>query len=261
MSGSKAVHREETGRRSRPRRRDMRSRSPPSSRSGLPARSLENCIVQQRGALCLGRASATVTIGSLQGARKDKTSNLFERHLHAHHHQLSHFQDRARRLQLQRLGADRQVRREEARQSEPQQLDLHPAGGLHRDLAGGGRSTLDAVSGVQFYTPTTPPTPQCPALHPRRMGNEEVSGRLGLGLIVGTVQQLGDDRGDRRCAERLSRPRLGDRPDPHLRHQVRDKAPLSFSLRWVPTVESQEPPEEHEHRHGDGNAYLLKGST
>jgi hypothetical protein len=97
------------------------------------------------------------------------------------------------------------------------------------------------VSGVQFYTRNDATDyKNAPLFTLDVMGMKKFPGGLGLGLIVGTVQQLGDDKGP--TADALNGFRGHDWAiGPILTYDTKlaDKSPLSFSIRWVPTVEAK----------------------
>jgi hypothetical protein len=100
---------------------------------------------------------------------------------------------------------------------------------------------LDAVSTVQFYTRNDDTDYEnAPLFTLDLMGLKRFDGGWGAGLIVGTVQQLGNDSGP--LADALNGFEGHDwAVGPTLTYDTKlaGKAPLSFSLRWVPTVESK----------------------
>ena len=100
---------------------------------------------------------------------------------------------------------------------------------------------FNAVAGVQFYTRNKATDYQnAPLFTLDTMVLKRFDNGWGLGLIVGTVQQPGDDSGP--TADRLNG-FVGEDwvvgPIVTYDTKLADKAPLSFSLRWVPTVSSK----------------------
>ncbi|WP_420916968.1 SphA family protein [Pandoraea sputorum] len=99
---------------------------------------------------------------------------------------------------------------------------------------------FDVVAGIQFYTRNTATNYQnAPLFTLDVMGLKRFSNGLGVGLIVGTVQQLGSDSGP--TADRLNGFRgrdIGLGPIVTYDTKLDGKHPLSFSARWVPTVSS-----------------------
>lgn len=100
---------------------------------------------------------------------------------------------------------------------------------------------FDAVAGLQFYTKNTATNYQNAPLFTldlmalRRFGNG-----FGLGAVAGTVQQLGNDTGP--LADRLHGFQGRDfalGPIVTYDTKLGGKTPLSFSLRWIPTVTSK----------------------
>lgn len=99
---------------------------------------------------------------------------------------------------------------------------------------------FDAVLGLQFYTrnPTTD-YQNAPLLTLDVMALKKFSNGIGAGLVMGTVQQLGNDSGP-----------IADRLDGFVGHdfamgpiltydtKLGGKHPLSASIRWVPTITS-----------------------
>ena len=100
---------------------------------------------------------------------------------------------------------------------------------------------FDAVSTVQFYTRNKDTDYQnAPLFTLDLMGLKRFANGFSAGLIVGTVQQLGKDSGP--TADKLGGFVGYDWTiGPILTYETRlaDKAPLSFSLRWVPTIASR----------------------
>jgi hypothetical protein len=93
---------------------------------------------------------------------------------------------------------------------------------------------------VQFYTRNEDTDYEnAPLLTLDLMGLKRFANGWSAGVIVGTVQQLADDSGP--TAEQLDGFVGHDwAVGPILTYDTRlaSKAPLSFSLRWVPTVSS-----------------------
>jgi hypothetical protein len=100
---------------------------------------------------------------------------------------------------------------------------------------------IDAVMGVQFYTKNTATNYQnAPLFTFDVMALKHLPGGFSAGLIVGTVQQLGNDTGP--TADRLNGFRGHDwAVGPIVTYDTKldGKTPLSLSVRWVPTVSSQ----------------------
>jgi hypothetical protein len=100
---------------------------------------------------------------------------------------------------------------------------------------------LDAVGTVQFYTRNEDTDYQnAPLFTFDAMGLKRFANGWGAGVIVGTVQQLGDDSGP--TADRLDGFVGYDwAVGPIIAYDTRlaGGAPLSFSLRWVPTIASR----------------------
>ncbi|VVE61145.1 phenol degradation protein meta [Pandoraea anapnoica] len=94
--------------------------------------------------------------------------------------------------------------------------------------------------GFQFYTRNTATNYQnAPLMTLDLMGLKKFSNGLGLGLVMGTVQQLGNDSGP--VADRLNGFvgrdfTLG--PIITFDTKIAGKHPLSASLRWVPSISS-----------------------
>ncbi|WP_459719979.1 SphA family protein [Paraburkholderia sp. 2C] len=99
---------------------------------------------------------------------------------------------------------------------------------------------FDAVMGFQFYTRNSATDYQnAPLFTLDVMGLKKFSNGLGLGLVMGTVQQLGNDSGP-----------TADRLDGFVGHdfslgpvvtyetKIAGKAPFSASLRWIPSITS-----------------------
>ncbi|WP_277185220.1 transporter [Caballeronia sp. BR00000012568055] len=99
---------------------------------------------------------------------------------------------------------------------------------------------FDAVMGFQFYTRNSATNYQnAPLFTLDVMGLKKFANGWGAGIVMGTVQQLGKDTGP-----------IPDRLDGFVGHdftvgpiltygmKVAGKAPLSMSIRWVPSVTS-----------------------
>ncbi|KND61956.1 Protein involved in meta-pathway of phenol degradation [Candidatus Burkholderia verschuerenii] len=99
---------------------------------------------------------------------------------------------------------------------------------------------FDAVLGLQFYTRNTATDYQnAPLLTLDLMGLKKFANGVGVGVVMGTVQQLGHDSGP-----------TADRLDGFVGHdftlgpiltydcKIGGKTPLSASLRWVPSIQS-----------------------
>ncbi|KXU88965.1 phenol degradation protein meta [Caballeronia megalochromosomata] len=99
---------------------------------------------------------------------------------------------------------------------------------------------FDAVMGFQFYTKNTATNYQnAPLFTLDVMGLKKFANGFGMGVVMGTVQQLGHDTGP-----------TADRLDGFVGHdftlgpiltydtKLGGKAPLSASLRWVPSIVS-----------------------
>lgn len=100
---------------------------------------------------------------------------------------------------------------------------------------------FDASAGVQFYTRNAATDYQnAPLFTLDVMALKRFSNGFGAGLIVGTVQQIGNDTGP--TADRLDGFRGYDvtvGPIVTYDTKISGKTPLSMSLRWVPTVASK----------------------
>ncbi|MEJ8851768.1 transporter [Variovorax rhizosphaerae] len=100
---------------------------------------------------------------------------------------------------------------------------------------------LDAVAGLQFYTRNKDTDYEnAPLFTLDVMGVKKFSNGVGAGLILGTVQQLGSDSGP--TADRLNGFKGHDwafGPVVSYDTKIGGKAPLSMSLRWVPTISSK----------------------
>ena len=100
---------------------------------------------------------------------------------------------------------------------------------------------FDAVAAVQFYTRNRATDYQnAPIFTLDLMALKRFDNGAGLGLIVGTVQQIGNDSGP--TADKLNGFVGRDwAVGPILTYDTKidGKLPLSMSLRWVPTVSSK----------------------
>ncbi|PLP97195.1 SphA family protein [Cupriavidus pauculus] len=99
---------------------------------------------------------------------------------------------------------------------------------------------FNAVAAFQFYTRNTATDYQNAPLFTLDVMGVKKFGKWGAGLVMGTIQQLGDDTGP--TADRLNGFRGHDFTiGPIITYDTKlgGKAPLSFSLRWVPTVTSK----------------------
>jgi hypothetical protein len=100
---------------------------------------------------------------------------------------------------------------------------------------------FDATAGVEFYTRNSATDYQnAPVFTLDVMALKRFGNGLGVGLIVGTVQQIGDDSGP--TADKLNGFRgydWGVGPIVTYDTKLGGKTPLSASLRWVPTVGSK----------------------
>jgi hypothetical protein len=100
---------------------------------------------------------------------------------------------------------------------------------------------FDTTAGVEFYTRNSATNYQnAPVFTLDVMALKRFGGGLGAGLIVGTVQQLGNDSGP--TADKLNGFRgydWGIGPIVTYDTKLSGKTPLSASLRWVPTVGSK----------------------
>jgi len=99
---------------------------------------------------------------------------------------------------------------------------------------------LDTVAGVQFYTRNSATDYQnAPVFSLDVMGRKTFSNGVSAGLILGTQQQLGSDKGP--TADRLNGFKGRDwalGPIVTYDTKLADKRSLSLSLRWVPTISS-----------------------
>ncbi|WP_019448745.1 transporter [Cupriavidus sp. BIS7] len=98
---------------------------------------------------------------------------------------------------------------------------------------------FNVVGAFQFYTRNTATDYQNAPLFTLDVMGLKRFGKWGAGLVMGTVQQLGKDSGP--TADRLNGFRGRDfAMGPIVTYDTKlgGKAPLSFSLRWVPTVTS-----------------------
>ncbi|WP_150574821.1 transporter [Pandoraea aquatica] len=97
---------------------------------------------------------------------------------------------------------------------------------------------FDVIAGVQFYTRNTATNYQnAPLFTLDVMGLKKFSNGLGVGLVMGTTQQLGSDSGP--TADQLNGFRGHDfalGPIVTYDTKIDGKHPLSFSARWVPTI-------------------------
>jgi hypothetical protein len=100
---------------------------------------------------------------------------------------------------------------------------------------------FDASMGLQFYTRNHATDYQnAPLFTLDMLLLKKFQDGLALGIVAGWVQQLGDDSGP--TADKLNGFVGHDiSVGPYLSYSTKlgGKAPLSFSLRWVPTVESR----------------------
>ncbi|SAK69152.1 meta-pathway phenol degradation-like protein [Caballeronia calidae] len=99
---------------------------------------------------------------------------------------------------------------------------------------------FDAVMGFQFYTRNTATNYQnAPLFTLDVMGLKKFANGFGMGVVMGTVQQLGNDTGP--TADRLNGFVGHDftvGPIVTYETKIGGKAPLSASVRWVPSVTS-----------------------
>ncbi|WP_233236846.1 transporter [Bordetella sp. LUAb4] len=99
---------------------------------------------------------------------------------------------------------------------------------------------LDAVTSLQFYTPNRDTDyHNAPLFGTDVMARRMFGNGLGVGMVVGTILQLGNDRGD--TANRLNGFRGHDLalgPIVTYDRKLSPERSLSMSLRWVPTVAS-----------------------
>lgn len=100
---------------------------------------------------------------------------------------------------------------------------------------------FDVSAGVQFYTRNSATDYQnAPLFTLDMLALKRFGNGLGAGLIVGTVQQIGNDSGP--TADKLSGFRGYDwsvGPIVTYDTKIGGKTPLSMTLRWVPTVSSK----------------------
>jgi len=99
---------------------------------------------------------------------------------------------------------------------------------------------LDTVAGVQFYTRNNATDYRnAPLFSLDVMGRKTFSNGVSAGLVLGTIQQLGSDKGP--TADRLNGFKGRDwalGPIVTYDTKLADKRSLSLSLRWVPTISS-----------------------
>lgn len=99
---------------------------------------------------------------------------------------------------------------------------------------------LDTVAGVQFYTRNNATDYRnAPVFSMDVMGRKMFSNGVSAGLVLGTIQQLGSDKGP--TADRLNGFRGRDwalGPIVTYDRKLADKRSLSLGLRWVPTISS-----------------------
>ncbi|MNV54207.1 hypothetical protein D3C71_1463840 [compost metagenome] len=99
---------------------------------------------------------------------------------------------------------------------------------------------LDTVAGVQFYTRNNATDYRnAPVFSLDVMGRKTFSNGVSAGLILGTMQQMGSDKGP--TADRLNGFKGRDwalGPIVTYDTKLADKRSLSLSLRWVPTISS-----------------------
>lgn len=99
---------------------------------------------------------------------------------------------------------------------------------------------FNALAAFQFYTRNSATDYQNAPLFTLDVMGVKKFGNWGAGLVMGTVQQLGNDSGP--VADRLNGFRGHDFAlGPIITYDTKlgGKAPLSLSLRWVPTVSSK----------------------
>ncbi|QUN32932.1 transporter (plasmid) [Cupriavidus sp. KK10] len=99
---------------------------------------------------------------------------------------------------------------------------------------------FNAVAAFQFYTRNSATDYQNAPLFTLDVMGLKKFGAWGAGIVMGTVQQLGNDTGP--TADRLNGFRSHDftiGPIVTYDTKLGGKAPLSFSVRWVPTVTSK----------------------
>jgi hypothetical protein len=99
---------------------------------------------------------------------------------------------------------------------------------------------FDAVMGLQFYTRNSATNYQnAPLFTLDLMGRKILSNGLGVGLVLGTTQQLGNDTGP--IADRLGGFKGSDfalGPIVTYSTKLEGKLPVSAGLRWLPTISS-----------------------
>jgi len=99
---------------------------------------------------------------------------------------------------------------------------------------------FDTVAGLQFYTRNNATDYRnAPLFSLDLMGRKVFSNGVSAGLILGTIQQLGNDSGP--TADRLNGFKGRDwalGPIVTYDRKLADKRSLSLSLRWVPTISS-----------------------
>lgn len=99
---------------------------------------------------------------------------------------------------------------------------------------------FDAVAGLQFYTRNAATDYQnAPLFTLDLLALKRFGSGFGAGIVVGTVQQLGNDQGP--VADRLNGFRGRDwaiGPIMTYDTKIHGKTPLSVDVRWVPTVSS-----------------------
>ncbi len=99
---------------------------------------------------------------------------------------------------------------------------------------------LDTVAGVQFFTRNNATDYQnAPLFSMDVMGRKMFSNGVSVGMILGTIQQLGTDTGP--TADRLNGFKGRDwalGPIVTYDTKLADKRSLSLGLRWVPTISS-----------------------
>jgi hypothetical protein len=99
---------------------------------------------------------------------------------------------------------------------------------------------FDAVMGLQFYTRNSATNYQnAPLFTLDLMGRKIFPSGLGVGLVLGTTQQLGSDTGP--IADRLGGFRGSDfalGPIVTYSTKIDGKLPVSAALRWLPTISS-----------------------
>ncbi|MBO9329315.1 transporter [Achromobacter xylosoxidans] len=99
---------------------------------------------------------------------------------------------------------------------------------------------IDTVAGFQFYTRNSATDYRnAPLFSMDVMGRKVFSNGFSAGLILGTIQQLGSDKGP--TADRLNGFKGRDwalGPIVTYDRKLADQRSLSLSLRWVPTISS-----------------------